>query len=152
MSKLLTINNKQNDIKLHIHASSSALEVLDALSQWCGTVHILTLLHCSTKGQDQSVVVPRVPASDKMIHLHKGSHKFFRVSRDVTLFVPFYHVPLARCWIDTPVSVGAEHRSLPQSACPQGGKEKEKRAICLEQHSPSCTKKCWDREGMRWSV
>lgn len=81
-----------------------------------------------------------VPVRTKMTHLHKGGHKFYGVSRDVTLFSPRYFVPLARCWIDTPVSVGAEHRSLPQSARPRGGKERGKRAICLEQHSPSSTK------------
>lgn len=137
--KYLTVKNKKNNRFMlnHLHPKGWI-----HLSLWHSMYTHHGSPYCIVPSKDgaQSVVVPRVPVSYKMTHLHKGCHKFFRVSRDVTVFFRSYLVPLARCWIDTPVSVGAEHRSLPQSARPQGWKERGKRAICLEQHSPSCTK------------
>lgn len=100
----------------------------------------LTLLHCSTKRWEPVCGGPKGPRKHRNDSPSQERPRSSSELVEMSLYsFPFYFVPLARCWIDTAVSVGAEHRSLSQSAHPRGD-ERGKRAICLEQHSLSCTK------------
>lgn len=120
---------------------------------WCSTSCCGSpLLHCSTKGWGPVCGGPEGPCK-----LHNDSPSLERPRSsselvEMSLYsFPFYFVPLARCWIDTAVSVGAEHRSLSQSACPQGDGEGEESDM-LRAAEPLSYWKCWDRQEMHWSV